>query len=180
MIGLERTKAITEIIKGIAEIIALIVAGLWAFSNFQKTEMPSLESRANSESNMLWFESTDPKHCVGSFGVKIKNIGKKAIDLDDALLRVWITDQPHFDKGISYIDPKQLQTEKATYEKSFIFKQDVSGLLGHFPPDTEGQTDFTFSFEKKSQKIVLFSFEADGPEMHIRQRRWSYVCDLPT
>jgi hypothetical protein len=179
MIGLERSKAITEIIKGIVEIIALIIAGLWAFSNFQKTEVPSLESRAYSESVMQWFPSTDPKHCMGSFGVKIKNIGKKSIDLDRALLRVWIINEPHFDKGMTFIDPELFQAEKASYEKSFILNQDVSGLLGHFPPDTDGQTDFTFSFEKKSLKIALFSFVADGPEVHIRQRRWSYVCDLP-
>lgn len=179
MTNLERTKDITEIIKGIAEIIALIVAGFWAFSNFEKTEKPSLETRAYSESLMQWFQSTDRKHCVGSFGIKIKNIGKKAIDLDRALLRVWIIDQPDFTKEITYIDPEQFEIKKAVYEKSFVFNEDISGLLGHFPPDTEGQTDFTFNFEKNSQKIALFSFVADGAEVHVRQRRWSYVCDLP-
>lgn len=36
MTGLEKSKAITEIIKNIAEMIALIITGLWAFLIFRK------------------------------------------------------------------------------------------------------------------------------------------------
>ncbi|MGZ8161401.1 MAG: hypothetical protein ACXWTT_00875 [Methylobacter sp.] len=179
MTGLEKSKAITEIIKGIAEIVALIVAGLWAFSNFQETEKPSLEPHAHSESVMAWFPSPDPNHCLGSFGISIKNSGKKAINLDKASLHVWIIDQPPFEKKVTYLDPEQFQSKQAIYDKTFIAGEDRLGLLGHFSPNTEAQTDFTFDFGKQSLKIALFSFEAYGPDVKIRQRRWSYVCDLP-
>lgn len=180
MTGLEKSKTITEIIKSIVEIIALIVAGLWAFSNFQETEKPSLESRVHSESVMEWFQLPTPNHCLGSFGVRFKNIGKKAIDFKSATLRVWIMKQPPLGKIITYLDPADYQSEKPIYERSFSSDTDKIGLLGHFPPDTEAQTDFTFSFEKQTSKVALFSFESNGQGMKIRERRWSYVCDLHT
>jgi hypothetical protein len=180
MTRLEKSRVITEIVKSLAEIIALIIAGLWALSNFQEAEKPSLESRANTESLMQWFHSPDQNHCLGSLGVKIKNIGKKSINLDRAVLSVWVIDQPTYEKEITYLDPEQFHTEKAVYEKNFVAGQDKLGLLGHFPPDTEGQTDFTFDFEKQAFKIAFFSFMAYGPDLQIHERRWSYICDLPT
>jgi hypothetical protein len=156
MNGLEKSKAITEIIKSIAEIIALIVAGLWAYSHFQETEKPSLESRVHSESVISWFQLPSPNHCLGSFGVSFKNIGKKAIDFNNATLRVWIMKQPPSGKIITYLDPAYFLSEKPIYERSFGIDIDKVGVLGHFPPDTEAQTDFTFSFEKKHRKSLFF------------------------
>lgn len=178
MATLEKFKGIIETVKSIAEIMALIVAGLWAFSNYQEAEKPSLEHRASSESSMLWFKSVDKKHCLGSFGVKIKNIGKKAINLDKAVLRVWIVGQPPLERNLTYLNPEQFNVDKPIFEKSFNYGADKLGLLGHFPPDTDGQTDFTFDFEKNGQNIALFSFEAFGGNIDIRERRWSYICDF--
>ena len=180
MNGLEKSKAITEIIKSIAEIIALIIAGLWAYSHFQETEKPSLESRVHSESVMGWFKLPSPNYCLGSFGVSFKNIGKQAIDFNSATLRVWIMEQPPQGKIITYLDPAYFLSEKPTFERSFGIDIDKVGLLGHFPPDTESQTDFTFSFEKQTSKVALFSFESNGQGVKIRERRWSYICDLHT
>lgn len=178
MTELEKSKSIIEIIKSITEIIALIIAGLWAFSNFQETEKPSLEPRGHSESVMEWFKSPDPNHCLGSFDVSFKNIGKKAIDFDSATMRVWIIEQPPLGKAITYLDPAYFQSEKPNYEKSFSVKADKIGLLGHFPPDAAGQTDFTFNFTKQTSKVALFSFETNGQGMKIQERRWSYICDF--
>jgi len=182
MTRLEKSKTITEITRGIVEIIALIVAGLWAFSNFQEMEKPSLESRVRSESDLKWFQSPDHNHCLGSFGVSFKNIGKKAIDFNNATLRVWIIEQPPLGKEITYLEPESFQSGKPSYEKSFSGNADAKkiGLLGHFPPDTEAKNNFTFSFEKQTSKIAIFYFETNGQAIKIRERRWSYVCDLDT
>jgi hypothetical protein len=181
MTRLDKCKTITEITKGIVEILALIVAGLWAFSNFQEMEKPSLELRGHSESVTKWYPLPDQNHCLGSFSVSFKNIGKKAIDFNSATMRIWIIEQPPLGKAITYLDPAYFESGKPTYEKLFSFKTDKNGLLGHFPPDAAGQTDFTFNFTKQtSNKIAFFSFEANGQGMKIRERRWSYVCDLDT
>lgn len=180
MTGLEKSKVITEIIKNITQMIALIVAGLWAFSNFQDTEKPSLESRAHSDSVLEWYQSPESNRCLVSFGITVKNIGKKAIDFNNVSLRIWVVEQPPLDKAITYLEPEEFQSGKPNYEKSFRIETDNLAFLGHFAPDIEAKTDFTFSFEKQTSKIALFSFVANGQDVKIRERRWSYICDLHT
>lgn len=130
--NLERTKTVFEIAKNTAEVIALIVAGIWAYTQFKETVSPSLEIRGFSESDIVWYQTPEPNHCLGRFGVSIKNIGKKAFDINNATMRVWLVNPPPSGQAMTYLDPKQFQTGKPFFEKSFTDSKNQS-LLGRFP-----------------------------------------------
>ena len=176
----EKIKTISEIIKNVVEVLALIVAGLWAYAQFQETESPSLELRSFSESRLSWFGVANPKYCGGQFGVSIRNIGKKSFEIKSAILRVWLVDQHSFDQEISYINPKDFRTEKPFFEKQFSDVDELA-LLTHFPPGGEAAFDFTFNFspDKRNKRIALFSFFGSGSGLEIHQSRWGYLCDIP-
>lgn len=174
---LGRARTVSEIIKNFGEVFALIVAGLWAYTQFLETESPSLEIRGFSESALNWYQTPEFNHCLGQFGVSIRNIGKKSFNISNGTIRVWLVDPPPSGQLISYLDPKQFSTEKPFFEKSFTDAKNLR-LLGHFPPNVVSQYDFTFNFEKMTSKFALFSFDGNGSEIEIHEARWSYVCDI--
>lgn len=70
----KKIKIVSEIAKNVVEVLALIVAGLWAYTQFHETESPSLELRSFSNSKLTWFEISDPTYCAGELSISIKNI----------------------------------------------------------------------------------------------------------
>src|SRR5258708_6411720 len=74
-----------EAAKNIAEIVALIVGGWWAYSRFFATEAPSLEERGALESTLGWSQE-EPDRCIATLGITIKNIGKRAFEVDSISL----------------------------------------------------------------------------------------------
>ncbi|TSA48414.1 MAG: hypothetical protein D4R50_01190 [Actinomycetales bacterium] len=174
----EKTKTLSEIIKNVAQVLALIVAGLWAYTQFQETEGSSLEMRGSIESKLSWFAVADPNYCGGELRVKIKNIGRKSFDLKSATMRVWLVDSPSFDQTIAYIDPNDFRTGKPIFEKQFSGAKELP-LLTRFPPDVESAYDFTFNFkiDKRDKNIALFSFDGNGSELELHTNMWDYFCD---
>ncbi len=177
----EKIKTISEIAKNVAEVVALIVAGLWAYTQFHETEGPSLELRSLSESKLVWFEVFDPIYCAGEFSISIKNIGKKSFDLKTATIRIWLLDVPPLGQMVSYVDTNDFLAKQPTFEKRFSDAEKLP-LLTHFPPGTEASYDFTFSFkfDKKDRKIAQFGFIGNGSGLELQQSRWDYLCGKAT
>jgi hypothetical protein len=102
-------KNVLEIVRIIVEVVALIVAGMWAYSKFVEAERPSLEVRGHVQSDLKWFPALDPDHCLGQFGVTLRNIGKISFDVDTVRLRIWIVTFPAANTEVALIDPMRFQ-----------------------------------------------------------------------
>lgn len=172
-----KTKTVTEIIKNFTQVVALIVAGVWAYTHFLEAESPSLEVRSSSESTLDWYHTPDAKYCLGRFGVSIKNIGKESFNIDKAIVRIWLVNAKQKEQTLVYLDPRQLEVGKPLFEKEFSNPNNL-GLLGHFPPGVSEQYHFTFNFKNSVSKFALFSFEGVGKGIEVHETRWSYLCDV--
>ena len=49
---LENSKDVSELIKNVVEVIAFLVAGVWAYSKYNESDKPLLELRASSKSDL--------------------------------------------------------------------------------------------------------------------------------
>lgn len=175
----EKIKTVSEIAKNVVEVLALIVAGFWAYTQFHENESPSLELRSFSESKLAWLEVSEPTYCAGELSINIKNIGKKSFDLQSAIIRIWLVDVPPLGQAVSYIDSNDFQAKPPVFEKRFSDAVKLP-LLTHFPPGTEASYDFTFSFrfDKNNKKIAQFGFIGTGSGLEVQQSRWDYLCGL--
>lgn len=174
-----KSKDVLEIVRTIVEIVALIVAGIWAYSKYLDIEKPLLALRLKSNSDLGWYQTRQPDSCLARFGVVFKNIGTTPIQIDRVTIRAWIIDIPLSAKPMTYIDPLSLIDKMPTIEKQFADTK-AGGLLGSYPVDVEKQIDFNFIFKKQESKVALFSAYAAGPGMTVEESRWSFICDLST
>ncbi len=86
--GLGRGKAISEILKNMAEITAFLVAAWWAYDKFLKTEVPLLKERFIMSSSVKWSPAVSQNHCWADFLVNLKNIGRSDVQIGPAVVRV--------------------------------------------------------------------------------------------
>jgi hypothetical protein len=70
-----------EIAKNIVEIIAICVAGAWAFYTFGLKDKPSLEHRTKVDSELVWNAAGVTGSCDASLNVSFENIGTTAFDV---------------------------------------------------------------------------------------------------
>lgn len=171
---LQTVKDALEIIKNVAEVVALIVAGMWAYSKFVETERPSLEIRGQIESSLKWFPVSDPRHCLAQFGVTMTNIGKVSFDIDAVRLRVWIVPFPVADSTVTFVDPTLFQNGEPALDREIT----AASLTGHYAPNVLSQFDYVFIVQKENSKVAVVRFDARTKEGGnvFSESRWEDVC----
>ncbi len=95
---LETYKDILTLIKNLVEVIAIIVAGIWAYSKYIETDKPLFEPRASSKSDFEWYQIPQSESCLARFGVTIKNIGRHPFKMNQATIRAWLIEWPDPDQ----------------------------------------------------------------------------------
>ncbi len=165
------------LVKGVLEILAIIVAGAWAYSKYRETDMPQLQPRMSAISSLNWYRGSTKNTCLASFSVRLKNIGKAPVSVTSARLRVWLVDSED-DGTTTYLDPNSLTPDPPIFDKQLSSMRD-SALITNYPLEIEQQEDFTFKLKRAESRIALFSFRAETTAGTVEESRWSYICDLP-
>jgi hypothetical protein len=173
-----------EIAKTLAEIVAIVVAGSWAYTRYFAGEAPSLEERGVIESTLEW-TSVEEQRCTAAFGITIKNIGKRSFDVKQIKIAASLVPSPPRTSGIVRLQPL-LEANANLYLEN---KVSSGSLILHYPPDVSAHDDYVFSVPRDSlgePQLALFTFEsvaitADGTPLRISldDYRWSANCDQP-
>jgi hypothetical protein len=168
----------------VAEITALIIGGLWAYSRFFATEAPSLEERGSIESTLAWSQE-DSDRCMATLGITVKNIGKRPFEIDAVSLNVWLVERPKAWTDISRLDPAQLMSSAPTKH----FDVTDRSILGHYAPDIALHDDYVFLVpfnDQNKDKFALFGFSAKAHAtgdakviVPLDEYRWSRNCEKP-
>ena len=171
-----------ELCKVLVEIVAVIVAGWWAYSRFFAGEAPSLEERGKTESSLSWVFDND--RCTALFGVSVKNIGKRAFDITKIDVRVWLVPVSEGKNEIYLLDPFEIMKKEATFTRELS----PDTFISHYPPDGEWHEDFAFSIPRDQMghpQTALFAFDAAAVgsdhhalKSHLYQYKWSRNCDV--
>jgi hypothetical protein len=167
---LERAK------KGV-EIIAIVIAGLWALKLYRETDVPAQEKRPSIQSELKW-TANSKESCLAEYTVTFKNVGKTSIDLGSPTLKVWVTDQPKLNGQAEYLDPHALIANSPQFEQRLTNEE----YANHYPPDVGDTVTMTTIVKRNPGRILMFAVDfpqRDPDAPHFLDYRWGYACDEP-
>jgi hypothetical protein len=174
---LETVKNVLELIKYVVEILAIIIAGIWAYSKYVEIDKP-METRIQAISDLEWYKTPNKDNCMGRLGITIKNIGTKPFFIDKVIVKAWLIDKDAMNQPFKFIS---IQKEKKTLldEQHYDTKQ-LTSLIGKYAVDESNHIDFTYLMKSIQGSIVYFVVKATGQDINIEEGRWSFICDVKT
>ena len=118
----------TDSLSHVAQVIALVLAGFWAYSTFYLTEKPGLEPRGLTEAELRWDPLPDAKDvCLAVFRVTFHNIGKRSINVTHVRIIGWLSDRL---SGVA--KPRLIEVNDLEHGESFLDRTfPKATLIGH-------------------------------------------------
>jgi hypothetical protein len=169
-----------EILKNLAEILGLMVAGYWAYWQFGLFQRPTLEPRLEVSSSLQWPSGrlSDPNYCLAQFGVDVSNKGKVPVDITTAHLRAWIVKSSPME---GYVDLGELIKGGRSLVDQTVTPETVNSHVGHYALDASLHNDYDFVLKKESGlPEAVFAFEATTAEgKDFQAFSWDALCPPP-
>jgi hypothetical protein len=171
----------TSLLNKAAQILAIVVAGLWTYKTFSEADQPSLEPHLAASADVDWFPVLSPRACEGNVKISLENIGKKSVEVTEVRLRGWIADIP---SGANLSTPRLYSDEDLEKAGQIFFDKTFNSgyLLGHFPPGAKSEDTFNFLFRKQPTKEALWVVEFKTTERlkyPAMATANDYVCNNP-
>ncbi|SDK40614.1 hypothetical protein SAMN05192566_1245 [Methylophilus rhizosphaerae] len=171
-----KTKNFLEVVKYIVEILAILIAGAWAYSKYLKIEKP-LEIRTASTGFLNWSRLPAKDICLASLGVTIKNIGTLPFVVNKVVIESWSIDDASLTSAQNYFSPVSDKNKKLLVRKEFV-GADSTSLVGTYGVNEENATDFSFTVKYEPKSAVYFLATVTGPYVNIKEGRWGFACDV--
>ncbi|HKO62816.1 MAG TPA: hypothetical protein VJV03_16750, partial [Pyrinomonadaceae bacterium] len=89
-----RFEILRDSLRTIVEVVALIVAGWWAWEHFLRTEAPGLRNNLKIESSLKWFDSKSAGYCWGQVTLGIENASKSSVEIGTVTREAWYFSLP--------------------------------------------------------------------------------------
>jgi hypothetical protein len=153
------------------QVAAIMVAGIWTWTVFQRMSAPSLETKFGVETKLNWAPTSDGKHCLADFYVTVKNQGQSPFDVDGARVRGWLVDMRKHKLLLSgegkpaYFDPNIADPKSPGHEDPFydgVGQPIPQDLSTHYPPGAMEDSDATFTFENSPDTLVILRVDLNG------------------
>jgi len=137
------------------QIVALIVAGYWAYTRFFRTEAPSLETAASLELDVNEHQVGDS--CRVTISVGIINKGRSSFDVGRVQIRGWHSGAPQ----AAVASPVYFDLNKMEQGTKVLDADPPSDLFlnQHYPPGRQGHQTFDWEF-KRLDGLNLFRVDA--------------------
>ena len=172
---------VVEVVKTVLEIIAIIVAGWWAYTRFTEEDAPSLVTRADLQGSLNWYDYSKDE-CQAEYEVEFRNIGKKLIDVAQVRISAWSLVEPIDStppKEVRLLDPLEIMSELPLVEP-----KDTDRLKHIYAPDERDTHGFSFIVKRSPGKKVLFKvdlwrkedIEKGRQEPYWSHWRWDWAC----
>jgi hypothetical protein len=169
-----------EISRTIVEIIAIIVAGWWAYTRFWQEEAYLLLTRADIKGNLYWSDYSKDQ-CKAAYDVEFRNIGKTPIDVRQVRISAWSLNESidsTQSTDVTLLDPLKMRSEPP------LVDQDSDRLKHIYAPDERDQHAYDFIVKRSPGKKVLFQIDLWRKEDIDRSVKkpywthwlWSWVC----
>jgi hypothetical protein len=130
----EQIHSWTDVASHIAQVIALVLAGIWTYKTFFESERPSLEAKPDVASELSWAAAPDPGFCDAQFKIEFQNNGKQSLDTAAIRVEGWLAEPREPSGGDpTLIDPDYLQKEGTPFFDETMSCQRVDRLGGRKP-----------------------------------------------
>jgi hypothetical protein len=125
------------------QVVALIVAGYWAYTRFVRVDAPSLEPTGEMDVKV---DQDETYPCDLKIRLTIKNTGHTPFDINGLTFNAWKVNAPH-PSGNSpvYFSLNQMRLGEPLLQN---FTPDDLTLIDHYPAGSANFQEFTFGFNK--------------------------------
>ena len=171
-----------ERLKVSLEILAILTAGLWAYTRFIHDEAPGLQLRPHINAKLGWEKVTDAD-CQAEYEIQFQNIGKLPISIAETRISVWyLSDGSSMGKtdSVQYIDPMYIR------QMPHLYSELNSRLVGDYGPGIKDTEGFSFVVKNTKGKRILFEIDIWSKEDAAKNPRpkdptwhdfhWDRVC----
>lgn len=173
-------KEVSEVAKNLVQIIAILVAAIWTYLVFVRTEGPLLEARASAHSDLVWYPSSAYDACIAQLYVTFENIGKAAFRIDRVQLRAWSFDRRlRRDEALHYVDLTEIQKVEPLFSKDY----GVGPFAKRYPPGESFRHTFEWVVRREEAAELYFRidfFEPDSSSSSWHTGSWSPFCQSTT
>jgi hypothetical protein len=180
----------TDTLSKVAQILALVIAGWWAYKTFFESVKPGLEFRGYVETSIDWSKSSDTSDCHGSLDVTVSNDGIQSFNISKVLVRGWLytsgpklkgpTDtsipKPTEDSPV-YVDFQQIEKNPTFYSELYPENNQSTLLITHYPPGSKSNQHWDFVFKKTTGQGVIFRVDVTTSDNVSPFVPFSYVTD---
>jgi hypothetical protein len=164
----------TKSLSHIAQVLALILAGIWTYKSFWETERPSLEPHLTSTADIAWNKVPKKGFCEAVLDVTLENIGKRSVDVTEMRIRGWLIDTPvPAGDDPAFFPYDQVQRGHQFFDQTF----NSGYLIDHYPPGAKVEDSFTWYFKEKLTKGAYWQVTFVTKD-HIRYNAESAVGDF--
>jgi hypothetical protein len=176
MKGMATWKEVSEVTKNVVQIIAILMAGIWTYLVFVRTEGPLLEARASAQSDLVWYPFSTSDACLVQFSVRLDNIGKTSFRIDRVRLRAWSFDrEPPTDEGMRFLDLEKIQANEPDFTKEYR-----SGpFIQRYAPSESFHHTFEWVIRRREGPELFLQidfFEGNSSKTSSHTGKWSPVC----
>jgi hypothetical protein len=161
-----------DTISKIVQVVAILIAGWWAYKTFFWSVKPGLDFRGGVDTALTWTKS-DTENCQGSLNVTVSNDGMSAFDVSKIVVRGWLytsappaagskqvsIDVPTPDHPV-LVDYKKIESNEPFYTATYSRTHDGTGLIGHYPPGSKFNESWDWVFKKAKGQAVVFNVDA--------------------
>jgi hypothetical protein len=144
----------------VIEIIAFLVAGIWALYTFWIGEHRTYQEGGALESTLEWHRTPDGD-CSTEYTVTFHNVSKIPVTISTAKLKVWRMKKstPNGpDEAVRYVIPLDLRQDP-------LLETETDRFNGTYQPDESDEEGFTFDVNKAEPGPILFEltlWDEDG------------------
>jgi hypothetical protein len=173
------------------QIVAIVIAGCWAWIGFQQTVAPGLEPKLGISSELHWASLQSlpgrnarrtAENCQGSLQIKVNNPGKRAFDVTKVTIRGWLIplDQQELQQQLAQRKILNLDWVRTKfppfYDSDLSYTHEKDGksvdendedyvswdLRDHYSEGVDNTTSFEFIFPRDPRMIVAFYVDVEG------------------
>ena len=166
-----------DTISKVAQVLALVLAGIWTYKTFYESEKPGLERRLSTSIARTWAAiPNDRDRCEVTLDVDVENTGKQAVDVTSVTIAGWISDRlPQKSGTPQFFDSRDVEAGQKFFDKSV----DSPILVGHFPPGSTRTDAFVWYFKNEPGKVALWKVKlttSKPTQFGTSGYLWDYVC----
>jgi hypothetical protein len=166
----------------VAQAIAVVVAGAWAYWTFGLSEAPKLVPRLALSGGIKQYQFEDhPNHCDLEISASVTNTGNTTVEVKDVYVRVWFFDFPVAAEDFTFIDFADLEKHAPDWELPAA--ADAPLVRVYAPESTYNYSYDVFApFPKKSWVYFKVTANTDVQALNdtaFRSAYYSYDCKSP-
>jgi hypothetical protein len=172
---------VVDIIKNVAEIVAIVVAGTWAFWMYVLKDRPALQPKANADVDIKWASLSS--RCIASATLSLENTGNSAIVIRPPTAKAFIVSSSAFpDADAAPLDwPAMLRSTKGVVPLPGIAPAAMNAFARRYEPGQSHWDTFEWVLHRPKNAtdeawlyVSLVATDKSGKEFSYS--KWTQVC----